>query len=245
MSTELAAMLGKRFIERRDTKAVQFRDGHYEPDRSTFTMTDLRAHLAGERTYGHYLISSEDRCRIIAFDIDLPKTCLLGEPPQLVEAIREMYLVPDFWGKAELNGLLFTAASNLAFRTRDLLGVPVAVSYSGGKGLHVYGFTGPVPSAEAHDAALAVIASYGDLWAPFRGDHFWRYDTDVEGDTGPEIEVFPKQGSLDGKDLGNLLRLPLGVNRKTGQSGFFVDMKKFDGGFFPLDPMYALEHGSL
>src|SRR5688572_12362826 len=97
-------MLGKRFIERRDVKAVQFKDGHYEPDRTKFTMTDLRAHLAGERTYGHYLISDEDRCRIIAFDIDLPKKALLrhDDGETLVDGCRELWLSPDFWGRQEL-----------------------------------------------------------------------------------------------------------------------------------------------
>jgi hypothetical protein len=34
--------------------------------------------------------------------------------------------------------------------------------------------------------------------------------------------MFPKQDSLNGKDLGNLMKLPLGINRKTGNRSYFV-----------------------
>src|SRR5207253_1141262 len=71
---EIATLLSDRFIERRDVKAWQHRDGGYLPDRTRVTMADLRAHLVCKRTMGHYLISREDKCRVLIFDIDLAKT---------------------------------------------------------------------------------------------------------------------------------------------------------------------------
>src|SRR5687767_4638892 len=92
MSKELAKAFARRFIQRPDVKAVQLdRDaghlsqGDWFPDTKIdpakrpnsphlphgFNMDHLLAHLAGERTYGHYLLNSADECKMFAFDIDL------------------------------------------------------------------------------------------------------------------------------------------------------------------------------
>jgi hypothetical protein len=53
--------------------------------------------------------------------------------------------------------------------------------------------------------------------------------------------VFPKQDSLAGKDLGNLMRLPLGRNLKNPKDPtFFIDMTTPMGVMSPIDPVYAL-----
>lgn len=98
MSKELAKLFARRFIQRSDVKAVQmsrdggtFHAGDWFPDTRInqdknpnsphlpvgFTMPHLLAHLAGERTYGHYLLGQDNTCKLFAFDIDLNES---GDP---------------------------------------------------------------------------------------------------------------------------------------------------------------------
>lgn len=227
MAHELAALIGGRFVERRDVLAVQRADGTYQPARRPMKLGDLRAHLAG-KSIGHYLVSPEGRCRLFAFDIDLRA--------EARQAWREHR--PE---REELTVELRCLAEALALRTRSLLEVPVAIAWSGSKGLHVYGWCGSIPAADAKDCALMVLSSFRNQFAPARGRNFYRHTT---GYTNVEIEVFPKQISLDGKDLGNLMRLPLGINRKSGEPGYFLDLHAGMDTFRPADPEPILAHGA-
>jgi hypothetical protein len=109
----------------------------------------------------------------------------------------------------------------------EALGLPWAVAYSGSKGVHVYGFTGKLPAADVREAARIVLDGMGH-WQPRKagGDNFFEcLDKDpMFGFPEFSIEVFPKQDSLDGKDLGNLMRLPLGRNIKSADRPFFMDI---------------------
>jgi hypothetical protein len=63
-------------------------------------------------------------------------------------------------------------------------------------------------------------------FAPIRGDNFYKH-TDQSPTTGFPlftIEIYPKQDSIDNKNLGNLMRLPLGRNQKSPDPTFFVDL---------------------
>lgn len=56
------------------------------------------------------------------------------------------------------------------------------------------------------------------------------------------METFPKQSSMEGKKYGNLMRLPLGVNRKNPSDPcFFVDRTKAYSRLDPVDPLIALD----
>lgn len=241
MAKELAALLGGRFIERRDVLAIQRGNGSYTPERRPFKMGDLRAHLDGSRSYGHYLISPEGNCRLFAFDIDLRKTGTWTDDAGEVHEInpRQAWLT-DHPAKAHLTVQLRCLAEALALRTRRLLELPVAVAYSGSKGLHVYAWTGPVPAAEAKAAAIAVLESFSQFVAT-RGNNFFHHR---EAYQTLEIEVFPKQDNLDGKDLGNLMRLPLGVNRRSGQRSYFLDLRAGYDTLAPADPEPILSEGA-
>ena len=84
MNDELGVLFAKRFIQRRDIKAVQLALNDkviYTPDREMkrlgqhaplgFIMPHLEAHLTGAATYGHYMLDADDQCRLFCFDIDL------------------------------------------------------------------------------------------------------------------------------------------------------------------------------
>jgi hypothetical protein len=85
------------------------------------------------------------------------------------------------------------------------VGLSCVAEFTGGKGFHFwYPF-------EEWVAAASVRAALRGLAAR------------IEGDVSCfQIEVFPKQDTLSGKALGNLVKLPLGVHRGTGKPSFFL-----------------------
>lgn len=263
-SRELANLIAKNFISRQDVKAIQKPEGHYvvhaahdrmgnETKRYPWDRQALEDHLAGTHTYGHYLLGRNDQVKFFAFDIDLEKK---GSYP--IQTETEGWTGPgtDFnpreawlnrrhpsrdWTKYQLK---MTAHSLMAVISRDLE-LPCVAAYSGGKGVHVYALTGPIDAAEAREGARIVMDTLG-TWEPSRGENFFKHkDQDfLTGYPNLSIEVFPKQDSLEGKDLGNLMRCPLGRNLKSRDKTFFIDMTSPMGQMVPLDAVYALTTGA-
>lgn len=144
------------------------------------------------------------------------------------------YLMRQMRGLAEM----------LSQRIHKELEIPVAVAYSGNKGLHVYGFTGMLPAADARALALEILDSF-DRFTSVKGRNFFA-DTDTDPETGYptlEIEVFPKQDTVNA--YGNLMALPLGMNQKAPNSRkFFVDQRSPQSTIVPHnDPETVLEGG--
>jgi hypothetical protein len=251
VADELIALIGKRFIQRRDVKAIQHNSGSYEPEHSKFTKGDLREHLAGKKSIGHYLLDEEGNCKLFAYDIDLVKTVSKERPKPPLETWTKNGVIQgsprDFFNTeppdselalqfaVELRGV----ADGLSARVSRMLDIPTAIAYSGGKGLHVYGFTGTAPAEEVRAAALDVLLTTG-VFEATKGKNFFRHTSHFHN---VEVEVFPKQDSLDGKKLGNLMRLPLGVNAKSKRASFFVDPLSADPAYPHMDPVSALEKG--
>ena len=278
MSRELAKLFASRFIVRSDVKAVQLdraggglRPGDWFPDTRInqerrpdsphlplgFTMEHLLSHIDGSRTYGHYLLSSDDEAKVFAFDIDLV------DKPQgtwvevtdtediIHEEVNPLLLWQDRsraaaparnWYKYQMKYLAHRLASEVVG-----IGVDCAVAYSGHKGVHVYGFTGKMPAKEVRAGAVLALDRMNEF-EPYRGKNFWRHQNSdpVHGFQNFSIEVFPKQVSLEGKSLGNLMRLPLGVNHKAPKDPtFFLDMTSPLGQFTPhTDPAELLTRGN-
>lgn len=273
LNDELSVLFAKRFIQRRDVKAIQFSSGGYSPDRELeklgkhapvgWEMHHLRQHLEGTATYGHYLLDQTDQCRVFALDIDLQKTGYYVPIPTWSENISE-----DDWEKKtepiacnlreiwadrtqiEARNWLKYQMKSLAHKFTSIiheqLNLPCAAAYSGNKGIHIYGFTGPLPASEVREAALFVL-DFTDEWELSRGQHIYSHKIS-EPELGFQnftIEVYPKQSSLEGKDLGNLLRLPLGKNLKSTDPTFFIDLTSPLGVLRPhADPVKLLETGN-
>ena len=272
---ELVRLLGTRFIERKDVKALQSPDGGWRPvkcneclqlERSSgdsvycphmpYTMQDFRNHLSGATTLGHYLVDpTTQHTKLFAFDIDLmkPKVTPQGEvvfqpyyggnedeawPPSDATPFnpREAWLTPGHPAMEEMTMSLKAVAEGLARKIDSVLGIPVAILDSGGKGLHVYGFTGSVPASAAQELANSILEA--GPWERSKGNAFWRhYAADKHGTYQYlEIEVFPKQTELEPGGYGNLMKLPLGVNRKTGRKSTFISTR---GGLDTLTEMDA------
>ncbi len=214
-------------------------------------MSDLNAHLEGSSTFGHYLLSEDDQCKLFSFDIDLEKnnsnTGYTGYYPdasgQFIEVdAREAWADRRHparpWLKA---GLMMTAQVLGSIIVKDLE-IPCAVAYSGSKGVHVYAFTGPIAGIDALEGGKMVLEIAQEFEAT-RGENFYRTKDQSPADPmrNVTIELFPKQASLSGKDLGNLMRLPLGVNlRSPKDPTFFIDMSAGTEAMQPIDAVTAL-----
>lgn len=269
LQTSVTNLLARKFIARQDVKAVQFKNGSWAPhqtynsgtgrhdgERIPWRREDLDGHIQGKHTFGHYLLSKESKCKLFAFDVDLAKTGYL--PSVSFQAVDdEVEWKESFYEEADLRAawldrshagrdymkLQFKEiAHKLLVSISKELELPCAAAYSGCKGIHVYAFTGLIDAAEAREGAQIVLDSI-DEFKPLRGEHFFTHKNEdpVEGYQNLTIEVFPKQNTLDGKDLGNLMRLPLGKNLKAPQEpAFFIDMQAPLGSLQAMDAETAL-----
>jgi len=84
-------------------------------------------------------------------------------------------------------------------------GMTCLPEFSGGKGYHFwYFFHEPISASRARNVLTAMTKKIAPDLTSFH------------------LEVFPKQDRLAGKGLGNLVKLPLGIHRKTGKLSYFI-----------------------
>lgn len=255
-------LLGKRFIARGDKHAEQDEKG-YHPVDHILKRSELESHLRGEKSLGHYLVSPVDDCvKLVAFDLDARKALRdVDRDHGIKEAVVEGRIIadpraafadPEHSDHAEVKWELSLLGFMLALQMRDIvckpLGIDItcAVACSGNKGVHVYGwFHERTPAAKARVLANAVLESLVEdnmIFELVMGENFFWNESDFPC---VEVEVFPKQDSItaSGKTHGNLMRLPLGVHLKSGGASFF--MQPGGGEFVAMDPLVALERGSI
>lgn len=248
----VAKLLGERFLSRKDVRAVQHRNGAYTPEWTTWVYGDLKRHVRGEVSLGHYLVNPEGKTKLFAFDIDLDKWSTWGDAPlcdrpecqksgvpEHNQHPREAWLDASSEYRTVLRKQLRALGEGLVERTQRIMKCECALAYSGSKGVHVYGWTGLADALNLRTAAHELLD--GHVYHRERGDNFWKHDAEYQALT---IEVFPKQGSVAPDGLGNLMRLPLGRNLKGGEA-FFIDPTVPDlEDWQPLDPVAALTHGT-
>jgi hypothetical protein len=256
---ELAKLIAGKLIERRDVKAVQNQHGSYAPHRVDmrdtdsetigFKLSDIVDHIEGRQTYGHYVVSPPGTCRALVFDLDLREKAnpARNEAPILYKGDeidpREIWAGPTSPCKADLALQLRVTAEGIARRCQKVIGTQVMVTYSGSKGMHVYVCLDPgTPAVEARGLAALVIESFAGLIVPDTGSNFFKHAEKMQAIS---IELFPKQDEVSEGGFGNLVRLPLGINKKSGKAGFFLDMSTPQTEFKIDDPMAALTQGSL
>jgi hypothetical protein len=265
-STDLIKAIGTRFISRKDVKAEQGKDGAWHPvrvdprDTSSatipFVMQDFVDHLQGTRTLGHYVVGTDDTAKFFCLDLDLDKEGFYmgpgnpeSDPEDLAARVgHAIKAMPrEIWAAGEpadameyYTVALRCLAEGLGLRAAKLIpGMHIAIANSGGKGLHVYGFMPsgePTPAGIVREMAEAVLMDIPNQFAKVKGDNFWKANTSGAY-SNITIEVFPKQTALSEGGYGNLIRLPLGINRKTGNRGYFVNCKS---GYNKLPEMDAL-----
>ena len=166
---------------------------------------DARKHLAGTETIGSYAIhldgDDRDFCSWCVLDFDIPKkVCNYIE--SLDEDAREEAYAKELRGIRQTIKTLLISLPQIGMTAHQAL-----VEFSGNKGYHVwFFFEEPVPARSAY-LFLNGIKAYFNL--------------------PPELEAFPKQISA-GDAYGNLIKLPLGIHKKTGNRCLFTNILQDD-----------------
>lgn len=267
-STELIAAIGSRFISRKDVKAEQGKDGAWHPVRERtatgfdgplvpFALKDFIDHLQGTRTLGHYVVGADDTAKFFCLDLDLDKEGFYmddedpdADPEDLAARVGKAVKGDPraIWAAGEPASAfeyytiaLRCLADGLGLRAAKLIpGMHIAIANSGGKGLHVYGFMPePTPAGIVREIAEAVLTDVPNQFVKVKGDNFWKANTSGAY-SNITIEVFPKQTAVSEGGFGNLLRLPLGINRKTGNRGYFVNCRSGPNKLPEIDALRAL-----
>jgi hypothetical protein len=145
----------------------------------------------------------------------------------------------DHPGWLEFAHDLSSIAAGFASKINRILGLPTAVAWSGGKGLHVYGFTGTKKASVVRTLAAGLMDDAG--WLPTRGDNFFKHPQHANDPLAyphVTIEVFPKQDTVGSDGFGNLMALPLGIHGITKQEKYFCRLN--EDSWTVADPINAL-----
>ena len=287
----LAKFMSKHLISRTDVKARQLptRGGGYVRVDKPWKMGDLRDHITGKETYGHYLLDKDSKVKFIAFDIDLETIGLYCDyTPENIERFaiekertgisfeeffefhvcnpRKVWLDHSHVGRPWLEYQMRQMVDSFFVAMYGIGGVTPLATYSGSKGVHVYGlFDGKSEAFKARSFATKVVLPQfinhlsDTLLSAHRGpelDERHRIVTSkgknfykIENPDGVSdlckivnfsIEIFPKQDHVEPDKFGNLMRLEFGKNNKApGEPTFVIDMTK--AGIAPHYTFEALE----
>lgn len=257
---EIAKLLGAQLIERRDVKAIQKPNGGYTPVRVNskdttsptvpWHVNDLLDHIDGKATFGHYLVRPDtNTVRCFAFDIDIRAKARPEADEEPIFWDGEEIDPRQIWlakgksaARADIGKQLQAMTFGLGIFIQKILDVKVLMAYSGSKGTHVYAILDEgTAAADARDAARRVLDATG-VMVEEHGSNFFRHESAYPA---LQVEMFPKQDTVALDSFGNLMRLPLGINRKTGDSGFFLRIPRDLIRVSIDDPLQALKEGSL
>ncbi len=185
------------FAGREDVHARQWvrpnGESGYSPVTEPLTPAVVRTHLLGTCTVGVYPIRLDGTCTFFALDLDLDRSALEQARGQQARA-------------RQLRDTLHGEGLRLLKVLREL-GLAPLFEDSGYKGRHYWCFLEqPEPAAVLHRLGKLILARQGPVLPQ-----------------GLHLEFFPKQGRLEGGGLGNLIKLPLGIHRRTGRRTVLLD----------------------
>jgi hypothetical protein len=202
------------FAGREDVHARQWAqaggEGGYSPVHEPLTPAVVRNHLLGTYTVGAYPIRLDGTCTYFALDLDIDRWAL--------EKARGQTAFARF-----LRDTLRAEAKRLLAVLREL-GFQPLFEDSGYKGRHYWVLLEQPEPAEV----LHVLGRQFLAWQTPQLPH------------GLHLEFFPKQATLKGKGLGNLIKLPLGIHRRSGRRSAFLD----DNGQALPQPLAALRQAT-
>lgn len=165
----------------------------YTPVHEPLTPAVIRQHFTGQFTVGVYPVRLDGTVTFFALDLDIDKSALSRARGD-----------PAF--AQSLRETLQVEGPRLLSVLRELGFAPLFEN-SGYKGRHFWVFLAePAPADAVHLMGRLLLA-----WQAPRLP------------LGLHLEFFPKQANLKGKGLGNLIKLPLGIHRRTGRRSVFLD----------------------
>ena len=165
----------------------------YSPIEEPLTPAVIRNHLLGSITVGVYPIRMDGTCTFFALDLDITKAA-----------------IEKATGKVDASKSLRSAIRSTVLLLSDkffALGITPLLEDSGYKGRHLWFFLEQPETAETLHKLGQLLLSWLNPLLP----------------DGLHLEFFPKQGALKGKGLGNLIKLPLGIHRRTGRRAFLLN----------------------
>lgn len=182
------------------------RESGYSPVHEPLTPAVIRNHLLGTFTVGVYPIRLDGTATFFALDLDIDK-----------HALQRAHGDPEY--ARELRETLRHEGPRLLEVLRQLGFTPVFEN-SGYKGRHYWVFLDQPETADVlHLFGRLLLAAQSPLVPP-----------------GLHLEFFPKQANVKDKGLGNLIKVPLGIHRRTGRRSQLLDDQSQ-----PLaDPLAAL-----
>jgi len=178
----------------------------YAPVHEPLTPAVIRNHLFGTYTVGVYPLRLDQTANWFAVDLDITRPALDRARGDAQDAHR-------------LRGLTRRVGIELLGRLRTL-GLNPLFENSGYKGRHYWVFLeAPESGKVLHQLGRLLLA-------------------ELQHNLPPEfsLEFFPKQPRRTGKGLGNLIKLPLGIHRRTGYRSQLLD----DQGNTVTDPFALL-----
>ena len=168
-------------------------EGGYSPVHEPLTPAVIRNHLLGTYTIGAYPLRLDGTATWFAIDLDINKSAL-----QRAHG--------DHPFAQSLRDMLRHEGPRLHQVLREM-GLHPLLENSGYKGRHLWVFLEQPETAETlHLFGRLLLAWQSPLLPPQL-----------------HLEFFPKQGTLKGKGLGNLIKLPLGIHRHTGRRSQLLD----------------------
>ena len=158
----------------------------------------VRKHLNAEETYGAYCITPQGSCKFLVIDFDVETVIAkqaIARPgdKKAKEKLNEALLAIQDIVREVIN----SASEKLMIDRSQLL-----IERSGSKGYHVWMFFHePVDAVQAFKLTRILADELGLN----------------------DYELFPAQSAADDKSPGSLIKLPLGIHRKTGDRCLFLD----------------------
>lgn len=165
----------------------------YSPVHEPLTPAVARNHLLGSYTIGVYPLRLDNTATFFALDLDIDRG-----------ALQRAHGDPAF--AQSLRDTLRTEGPRLLAALRQL-GFQPLFENSGYKGRHYWVFLEEPETAETLHLLGRLLLAWQTPQLP----------------PGLHLEFFPKQPRLKGKGLGNLIKLPLGIHRRTGYRSRILD----------------------
>ena len=167
-------------------------------DKCHLNSTLVINHLSRKETLAVYVITDGNECKFAVLDFDANSAVVkshISDPAS--EEGKKAYQEAMTEVKETVANAISGLSSSLKIKREQLL-----LEYSGSKGYHIWMFfENPVPTRSAY-RMTQVIAR----------------ELDLEG-----VELFPGQEYADAEHPGDMIKLPLSINRKTGLFCGFVD----------------------